>query len=99
MTLDAAVVELEHYKVVIDNDRVRVLKVEYRPYENGAMHSHPDSVVVCLTEMNGFFRYPDGRTEDMVIPAGAAVFVPATTHEAGTKTANRFEGYMIELKG
>jgi hypothetical protein len=99
MAIDAVVADPEHYKVVIDNDRVRVLKIEYRPFEAGAMHSHPDSVLVCLTEMNGFMNYPDGRTEDMVVPAGAAVYMPATTHQGGTRTANRFEAYLIELKG
>jgi hypothetical protein len=98
MTLDATVVDPEHYKTVLEDDRIRVLRLSYRPYESGGMHSHPDSVLVCLTEMNGWMVYPDGRTEDMVVPAGVAAYMPATTHRGGTKTANRFEAYLIELK-
>jgi hypothetical protein len=41
---------------------------------------HPDSVLVCLTEMNGSAFYPDGRTEYLVAPAGVATFLTATTH-------------------
>jgi hypothetical protein len=98
MTMDATVADPAHYKLVQENDRVRVLKISYRPFEWGAMHSHPDSVLVCLTEMNGFMVYPDGRSEDMVVPAGAATYMPATTHQGGTRTANRFEAFLIELK-
>lgn len=98
MTIDATVVAPDHYKTVLENDRVRVLKISYRPFESGAMHSHPDSVLVCLTEMNGYMVYPDGRTEDMLVPAGTATFMPATTHAGGQKTANRFEAFLIELK-
>ncbi|MCI4350774.1 MAG: cytoplasmic protein [Thermoplasmata archaeon] len=98
MTLDAAVVAPEHYQVVLENEKVRVLKISYRPFESGAMHSHPDSVVVFLTEMNAYMNYPDGRSEDMVVPAGAAAWVPASTHQPGQKGANRFEAFMIELK-
>ncbi|MCI4350772.1 MAG: hypothetical protein L3K15_04595 [Thermoplasmata archaeon] len=98
MTLDATVVSPDHYKLDFENDKVRVLKISYRPYESGGMHSHPDSVLVCLTEMNGYMTYPDGRTEEMLVPAGAAVFMPATTHQGGQKTAHRFEAFLIELK-
>ncbi|MCI4350771.1 MAG: hypothetical protein L3K15_04590 [Thermoplasmata archaeon] len=98
MSLDPVVVASKQYSVVVDNDRVRVLRISYGPYEKGAMHSHPDCVLVCLTEMNGTFSYPDGRSEEVVVPAGTATFMPANTHQPTNTTANRFEGYLIELK-
>ena len=98
MVLDPVVVASNQYKVVVENERVRLLKIEYGAYETGPMHYHPDSVLVCLTEMNGTFTYPDGRTESMVLPPGAAMFLPATTHQPENKTPNRIEAYLIELK-
>jgi quercetin dioxygenase-like cupin family protein len=92
------VADPHHYTVALENDHVRVLKISYGPYETGVMHSHPDSVLVCLTEMNGTMTYPDGRAEDMLVPAGVAAFMPANAHQPASTTANRFEGYLIELK-
>jgi hypothetical protein len=76
-----------------------VLKIEYsRQYGSGAMHSRPDRVLVGLTEMNGFMNCPDQRTEDMLVPAGAAVYMSAKARHGVGKTANRFIAYLIELK-
>lgn len=98
MGLDPVVVAGKQYTVVMENDRVRVLRINYGPFERGPMHFHPDSVLVTLTEMNGTFRYPDGKSDDAVVPAGEIMYQPATTHEPENKTPNRFEGYLVELK-
>ena len=98
MSLDPVVVASKQYSVVVDNAKVRVLKVSYGPHEQAASHLHPDSVLVTLTEMNTTFTYPDGKSEDVRVPAGTAVFMAGTTHATLNKTGNRFDGYLIELK-
>jgi len=45
-TLDPVKLDLKHYKVVIDNDEVRVLRAKYGPHEKSVMHEHPASVAV-----------------------------------------------------
>ncbi|HZY69656.1 MAG TPA: hypothetical protein VFF67_01590 [Thermoplasmata archaeon] len=98
VALDPVVVAGKQYQVVTDNDRVRVLRILYGPFEHGTMHAHPDSVLATLTEMNGTFRYPDGKAEEVVVPAGEVMYLPATTHAPENKTPNRFEGFLVELK-
>ena len=45
---DAVKVDPQHYKVLIDNASVRVLKITYSPGAKSPMHSHPDSMLVAL---------------------------------------------------
>ena len=40
--LDAVKVAPESYKVLLENDRVRVLEYRIKPGYKNAMHSHPD---------------------------------------------------------
>ena len=47
---DPVKVDPKHYKVVFENERVRVLKIHYGPHEKSVMHSHPDGVVTFLTD-------------------------------------------------
>ena len=41
---DAAKVDPKHYKVEFENDRARVLRINYVPGEKSVMHEHPANV-------------------------------------------------------
>ncbi len=52
--LDPAIVDTRHYKVVLENDQVRVLRVHYDVRETGAQHEHIlNRVVVYLNDQPG----------------------------------------------
>ena len=38
---DPVAVDPDHYKVVFENDQVRVLRITYGPQEESVMHEHP----------------------------------------------------------
>lgn len=86
------------YKVVVDNDQVRVLKIDYGPKERGVMHGHPEAILVCMTELRARFHLPDGSAEEIEVPAGGFRHMPATTHQPENRSTNRFEGFLVELK-
>jgi hypothetical protein len=67
---DAAKLDPKHYKVEFENDQVRVLRITYGPHEKSVMHSHPASVAVFLTDLNGKLTMPGGKTQVMVSKAG-----------------------------
>jgi hypothetical protein len=48
MSLDPVVTNPEHYKVVFENDRVRVLEYLDEPGHQTTPHRHPDSVMYTL---------------------------------------------------
>jgi hypothetical protein len=68
---DPVKVAPRHYKVEFENERVRVLRITYGPGEKSPMHGHPEAIVTFLTKCHFRFTYPDGKTEDIKVPARA----------------------------
>jgi quercetin dioxygenase-like cupin family protein len=95
---DAVKVDPKHYKVEFENDQVRVLRITYAPGEKGNMHSHPEGIAVFLTDGNGRFTYPDGKTEDISFKSGTVVWIPALTHQPENTGDKPFELIQIEMK-
>jgi quercetin dioxygenase-like cupin family protein len=95
---DAVKVDPKHYKVEFENDQVRVLRITYGPKEKSVMHSHPAGMVVFLSDANGKFTYPDGKTEKRDFKKGFFGWVPATTHLGENAGDKPFELIQIEMK-
>ena len=96
---DAAKVDTKHYNVAFENDQVRVLKVHYGPGEKSVMHSHPDTVVVFLTDGKGKFNFPDGTSKDFNVKAGEVMHNPATVHLPENTGDQAWDVVVVELKG
>jgi quercetin dioxygenase-like cupin family protein len=80
ITEDPVTVDPEHHKVEFENERVRLLRINYGPGEKSVMHSHPESIAVFLTDAHGKFTYPDGRTEDINSSAGTVLHMDTCNH-------------------
>ena len=89
----------KHHKVEFENDRVRVLRTRLAPHEKTLMHSHPDNVVIFLT--NGRFRSTsaDGKAMDVERKAGDVQWRDALTHQSENTGKAPAETIVIELKG
>ena len=61
---DAVKVDPKHYKLVFENDQVRVVRADLGSHEKTAMHDRRASVVVFLTDNHVKFTFPDGKTEE-----------------------------------
>ena len=96
---DPVRVDPQHYKVELENERVRVVRVKYGPGEKSVMHSHPETIAVFLTEAHNKFTYPDGRSEDINANAGMVQHMEAFTHLPENTSKTPFEVVLIELKG
>jgi quercetin dioxygenase-like cupin family protein len=95
---DPVQVDANHYAVEFENEKVRVLRVRYGPHEKSAMHAHPGCVAVFLTAAAGRFTFPDGKVEDIDVPAGHAMHMDPTVHEPENRGAEPFEVVLVELK-
>ena len=95
---DAVSADAAHYKVISENDQVRVVKIHYGPHEKSVMHSHPDSVVVFLTDGKMKFTMPDGKTEMHEMKKGEAQFTPKTVHLPENVSGQPMDAVLIELK-
>jgi len=95
---DPVKVDPKHYKVEFENDQVRVLRITYAPGEKGVMHSHPEGMVIFLSDANGKFTFPDGKTENRDFKKGFFSWVPAETHQGENVGDEPFEVIQIEMK-
>jgi quercetin dioxygenase-like cupin family protein len=94
---DSVKVDPGHYKVLIDNSVVRVLKISYGAGEKSPMHSHPDAMLVPLAAGKARFTMPDGKTEDRVLVAEAPDYTPAFTH-APANLGGQIDALLVEIK-
>ncbi|MHA7221275.1 cytoplasmic protein [Arthrobacter sp. RHLT1-20] len=85
------------YRVVFENERVRVLEYTDTPGDKTVEHHHPDSVMITLST---FRRRLSGHGDnvDVEIPSGTARWLPAQDH-SGTNIGDTATHTMfVELK-
>jgi hypothetical protein len=97
-TLDPVKLDPKHYKVVINNDQVRVLRAKYGPHEKSVMHEHPASVAVFMSDGHVKFTLPDGTSQDNNGKAQDATWADAGKHLPENVGDQPFEVIVIELK-
>jgi hypothetical protein len=84
--LDPVAVDSRHYKVELENEHVRVLRVHYEPREKGQTHEHIlNRVVVYLNDQ------PGAKADDVRV-AGAA------THAEENASDQPADRIAVELK-
>jgi quercetin dioxygenase-like cupin family protein len=96
---DPVKVDPKHYKVEFENDQVRVLRISYGPGEKSVMHEHPANVAVFLTDGQGKFTLPDGKTQAAPFKAGTAQWDAGGEHLPENVGDKPFELILVELKG
>lgn len=96
---DAVKVDPKHYKVLVDNAQVRVLRIHYGPHETSVRHSHPNSVVTYLTDGRIKMLLGNGKTTVSSGKAGETVWTPAGIHTPTNLSDKPFEAVLVELKG
>jgi quercetin dioxygenase-like cupin family protein len=96
---DPVKVDSGHYKVLVDNASVRVLRVGYAIGAKSTMHSHPDAILVPLATAKARFTMPDGKTQDMEVAKETAAYTPATTHAPANVGGSEIDAILVELKG
>jgi quercetin dioxygenase-like cupin family protein len=95
---DALKVDPAHYKAVLENASVRVLRVSYAPGAKSIMHQHPDSIVVPLSASKVRFTMPDGKTQDNDMASESAMYTPAGTHAPANIGTGPVDAVLIEFK-
>ena len=97
-TLDPVKVDPDHYKIEFENDKVRVLRVKFRPHEKSVMQEQPSFLEINLTVAHLLVTYPDGRTENIHSKAGQVRLFPAAERQPENLSDFPYEAIAIELK-
>ena len=95
---DAVKTDPAHYRVILENPAVRILKISYAPGGKSKMHQHPDSIVVPLSDSKVRFTMPDGKSEDSDLPKDSAMFSPAATHNPANIGTGPVDAILVEFK-
>lgn len=98
MAQDLAKVAPNDVKVLIDNDRVRVLEVLHKPGAKEPMHSHPAYVAVYLNAARVRVTTPDGKSVEQDRKAGQVSWSDGVTHAVDNVGTTDQHVIVIELK-
>jgi beta-alanine degradation protein BauB len=97
-TDDAVSADPEHYKVLLDNERVRVLEFRGAPGNKTPMHSHPNYVTYSFDGGTSTFTYPKGKPAEAVTPAGDVRWHKAETHAGQNTGQTELHVLIVEIK-
>lgn len=98
---DAAASDPRSFRVVLENDSVRVLEYRSGPglgVCGQGMHYHPDRVTVSLTGAKVRVESPDGSSTVRDIPIGHVFYSKAETHAVENVGGAGVRTYIVELK-
>lgn len=86
-------------KVVLENDKVRVIEVNAKPGEKMPMHSHPSYIVYALSSGKVKHTSPGGKTTERELKPGGASWNEAETHASENTGTADVRVLVIEMKG
>jgi quinol monooxygenase YgiN/quercetin dioxygenase-like cupin family protein len=88
----------DNYKVLLENDRVRVLDFKLKKGAKESFHSHPAAVTYVLAPFKIRFSFPDGTTFIREAKAGDVLFGEAVVHSPENIGDTDAHGLLIEMK-
>ncbi len=97
MNLDPIKTDPDHYKVIFENERVRVLEYTDRPGERTARHGHPDTLMYPLASFRRRIA-AGGRQVEVDLRPGQARWVSAQEHSGENIGDTDSHAIFVELK-
>ena len=97
MTLDPVMTNPDHYRVVFENERVRVLEYRDRPGDRTTVHEHPDSVMYTLSTFRRRLTIGDIQ-RDVQLAAGTHAWLDAQQHAGHNIGDTDAHALFVELK-
>lgn len=85
-------------KVLLENDRVRVVEIRIKPGEKLAMQSHPASVTYVLTAGKLQTTLPDGKTVETEAQMGQTLWNDGGSHEQVNVGTTEVRALVVEMK-
>ena len=95
---DAVKAAPDVYKVLLENDEVRVLEARLKQGAKSEMHSHPRNVAYFLNDSRAKFTFPDGKSENADLKRGQAMWYDAVSHSVENTGTEDVTAVLIELK-
>lgn len=85
-------------KVLLDNEKVRVLELTIAPGDSTGMHSHGDNIVYYITGGKAVQTMADGTTKERNTKPGEALWSGPVTHDTKNVGKAAVKVLIVELK-
>lgn len=86
-------------KLMLENEKARVLEFRIRPGKKAAMHNHPHNhVVYFMTNAKLKLSYPDGKSDKLGVKAGQTIWMEASSHETENVGKTVAHYLVVEVK-
>jgi quercetin dioxygenase-like cupin family protein len=88
----------DKYKVIFENDRVRVLEYRDEPGQSTSPHRHPDSVMYTLSSFERKLVAEDGQGREVTLEPGEVRWLDAQVHSGENVGSTPTHVLFVELK-
>jgi quercetin dioxygenase-like cupin family protein len=95
---DPAKTDGDKYQVILENDRVRVLRYHDSPGAKTNPHHHPDFVLYALAPFRRKLTFPDGTSKERDFKPGDVITMPAQDHVGENTGTTDTDVVIVELK-
>jgi len=95
---DSARVAPKNVKILLENNRVRVLEVRIKPGEKIPMHSHPAHVTYALSNAKGQYTSQDGTSAIGEAKTDDVFWSEPVTHSSVNVGNTEIHAIVVELK-
>ena len=95
---DMATTAGDNAKVLLDNDKVRVLELQMAPGGKTGMHSHGDNIVYFVTGGDSTQTNADGTSKTLHTRPGEILWSGPVTHDTLNTGKTAVKALIIELK-
>jgi len=95
---DPIVTDGDKYSVILENDRVRVLRYHDKPGDKTLPHAHPDYVLYAESSFKRRLTFSDGQKKEVEVKAGSVVWMKGHIHIGENIGDTDTDVIMVELK-
>lgn len=95
---DAVKLAPSHNQVLLENDRVRVVRVHFEPGESGPIVDKRPRVIAAVTDSHATVTFPDGHSETRDVKAGTVSFGNPGRQATKNTGTTALENIVVELK-
>ena len=96
---DPVVTDGDKYSVVLENDRVRVLRYHDKPGHITSQHAHSDYVMYAESSFKRRLTFPEGKKMEVDVKAGSIIWMKAHVHIGENIGDTNTDVILVELKG
>ena len=96
--IDPVTASPNNYKMLMENEQVRVLEMTLKAGESDQVHSHPSETVYFVKGGKVKIHLPDGGVADADIPDGHVMWHEEWTHRVENVGSSDVHAIIVEAK-